>query len=70
MAQTYKTRDGDVLDDVVWNYYGTRAGLAVETVLNANNGLADIGAVLPAGILITLPDLPTPAATTGVKLWD
>lgn len=70
MAQTYKTREGDLVDDIVWRYYGTRGGLATERVLEANKGLADLGPVLPAGVLLTLPGLPKPATTKGVRLWD
>lgn len=70
MPQTYKTRDGDMVDDIVWRYYGTRGGLATERVLEANKGLADIGPILPGGVLLTLPDLPKPVATKTLKLWD
>ncbi|MNK29160.1 Phage Tail Protein X [compost metagenome] len=69
MAQ-YKTRDGDVVDEIVWRFYGTRGGLATERVLEVNKGLADRGPVLPGGVLLTLPDLPKPVATKTLKLWD
>lgn len=71
MTQQYQTRDGDMVDEIAWNYYGTRGGLAVEKFLEANPGLADQPARLPAGLLLVLPDLATPATTTkSVKLWD
>ncbi len=43
----------------------------VESVLEANPGLAALGAVLPMGTEVTLPDS-APAATTKtlVQLWD
>ena len=67
---TYRTSDGDVVDAVCRRYYGREAG-AVEAVLEANPGLADLGPVLPAGVLVTLPDLPRPLETIPtVKLWD
>ena len=67
---TYRTSDGDVIDAVCRRYYGREAG-AVEAVLEANPGLADLGPVLPAGVLVTLPDLPRPLETIPtVKLWD
>jgi phage tail protein X len=72
MPQTYITRDGDVLDMIVYQQYGTTENGIVETVLAANVGLASNGPVLPAGISITLPDAATlqPTTTTGVSLWD
>ena len=70
MTSTYLTSDGDTADQIAWDYYGTRDGLAVERLLDANPGLADRGRLLPAGVTITLPDLPTPATQKGVRLWD
>ncbi|HYN76918.1 MAG TPA: tail protein X [Lamprocystis sp. (in: g-proteobacteria)] len=69
---TYRTRDDDVLDDLCWRHYGTQSG-PVEVVLDANPGLADLGPIYPAGVLIILPDLPAqtaPVASPPVRLWD
>ncbi len=67
---SYRTTDGDVVDDVCRRFYGQEAG-AVEAVLAANPGLADLGPVLPAGMVIDLPDLPRPLETIPtVRLWD
>lgn len=63
----YRTKDGDTLDWVCWKYYGTMSG-AVEAVLEANPRLADYGPVLPAGVLVSLPELPEPVSD-GVSLW-
>jgi phage tail protein X len=41
----------------------------VPAVLTANPGLADVGPVLPAGIVIELPDLPSPTPQPVVRLW-
>ena len=54
MTDTYRTQAGDMLDEICWLYYGRTRG-TVETVLEANPGLADYGPVLPAGVLVTLP---------------
>lgn len=60
---------GDTVDLICWREYGRTAGVT-EAVLEANPGLAGLGAVLPLGIRVTLPDvLPTQKQTT-VKLWD
>ena len=67
---SYRTKDGDVVDDVCRRFYGREAG-AVEAVLAANPGLADLGPLLPAGTVIDLPDLPRPLETIPtVKLWN
>lgn len=69
-TQSYRTSEGDMVDEIAWKYYGTRAGQAVERLLAANTGLADRGPVLPGGVIIVLPDLPAPATSKGIKLWD
>jgi len=69
MATLYRTRDGDMVDEICWRFYGDRTG-AAEAVLEANPGLADRGAILPAGLTVTLPDLRTPQAPAVVRLWD
>lgn len=67
----YITKDGDRVDWICWRYYGRYRGGAVEAVLKANKGLADHGLLLPAGISITLPDIPKPTKGDSViKLWD
>lgn len=68
--QTYITKDGDTADYIAWKYYGNQDAGTVETLLVANKGLADRGPVLPAGLVINLPEIKTPATTQGVKLWD
>lgn len=63
------TVEGDVLDAVCWRHYGTDAAAAVPAVLAANPGLADADPVLPAGIVVELPELPAPAVRAVVRLW-
>lgn len=70
MAQEYRTSDGDTADYIAWKYYGTQDGQVVEQLLAANPGLADQGPVLPAGLVVQLPDLEAVGQTDGVKLWD
>ena len=71
MVTQYRTRAGDVVDSICARYYGTAQALdAIVPVLEANPGLADQGAVLPAGIVITLPEIQAPAVTPRVKLWN
>lgn len=70
--RTYTTYEGDRIDLIVFDAYGAVAGY-LERVYDHedNRGLADHGPVLPAGVVVTLPDLnlPTSASPT-VRLWD
>ena len=70
MKYKYTTRDGDVLDKVVRDFYGTTTGRIVENVLAENPGLSKRGPVLPAGVVINLPEIEEPKKTTGIRLWD
>lgn len=71
MALTYITSAGDVVDYIAWKQYGRCDAAILNDVLAANPGLADRGAVLPGGVLVTLPDIVLPANTTkAVSLWD
>ena len=67
---TYRTRDGDRLDTICAAHYGTVTG-TVEQVLQANPGLAAKGCILPANIVITLPQV-APACTQvkPIRLWQ
>ncbi|WP_231997123.1 tail protein X [Pseudomonas arsenicoxydans] len=47
----------------------TRFNGSVEAVLDANQGLAGEEQPFRAGLIILLPDLPTPV-TEAVTLWD
>jgi phage tail protein X len=67
---TYTTKDGDMLDAIVWKHYGRQDQQSVEQVLDANPSLAEVGATLPAGVAIVLPILTKPETVRGVKLWD
>jgi phage tail protein X len=62
------TRDGDVLDDLCWRHYGRVDVLPA--VLEANPDLAQLPPVLTAGLLILLPDLPTPSVSPVIRLWS
>ncbi|MDF7673554.1 tail protein X [Acetobacteraceae bacterium ESL0709] len=54
--QSYRTQDGDVLDGIIHSAYGVCTDSMLRAVLEANPGLADQGALLPAGLLVRLPD--------------
>lgn len=67
----YITSDGDTIDYICWKHYGTPRNGMVETVMEANPGLANLGPVLGPGIRVTLPDISAPARTQLlIQLWD
>ncbi|EGT5668507.1 phage tail protein [Cronobacter dublinensis subsp. dublinensis] len=60
---------GDTLDAICARHYGRTEGV-VETILTANPGLAEFGAVLPHGTAVELPDIAPPPAAESINLWD
>lgn len=69
MKTTYRTSQGDTLDYICWKFYAQQSS-AVEAVLLANPGLADLGPVIPTNTEIVLPELPKPAAEVQpIRLW-
>ena len=68
MATTLRTSDGDLLDTLCNGYYGHLDG-SVESVLDANPGLADEVQPFRAGVLIVLPELAVARGQT-VQLWS
>ncbi|HCT3536092.1 TPA: tail protein X [Enterobacter hormaechei] len=60
---------GDTLDAICARYYGRTEGV-VETVLEANPGLSELGAILPHGTVIELPEVSSSAVTEIINLWE
>ena len=69
MAQ-YLTKAGDMLDEIAYLYYGNTNNKVVERILEVNFGLSQYDALLPAGVLIELPEVQQSTETRKVKLWD
>ncbi len=66
----YRTKEGDMLDAICYRYYGSQSG-AVELVLATNQNLSRQNEQLPAGVIITLPDLPNQTKDiTPIRLWQ
>lgn len=66
----YVTIDGDVLDRIARTYYG-RHESNTEALLDANPGLAERPMVLPAGVVIKLPEIQRTVTPTPFRqLWD
>ncbi|HCT3597597.1 TPA: tail protein X [Klebsiella pneumoniae] len=60
---------GDTLDALCARYYGRTEGV-VETVLQANPGLSELGVILPHGTVVDLPDVETSPTAETLNLWD
>ncbi|MEI9603247.1 tail protein X [Enterobacter hormaechei] len=60
---------GDTLDAICARFYGRTEGV-VETVLEANPGLSELGVILPHGTAVELPETESAARTETVNLWD
>ena len=64
---TYLTKEGDVLDWIVWRHYGTISVL--EKVMQANPNVTD--EILNAGIEIKLPYIEVAQKNNSeVRLWN
>lgn len=68
-GQFYHSKDGDMLDRVVFDVYGMTAGGRLETVLAANAALGVLGPILPAGLDVWLPDIEEEGGVQTVQLW-
>lgn len=53
---TIVTKEGDMVDEIVFQHYGSISGY-LEKVLELNRHLASYGPVLPSGIKIKLPEI-------------
>jgi phage tail protein X len=64
----YRTRNGDMLDAICKAHLGSEA--QVPAVLALNPGLADLGPVFAAGVVIALPERVIEVVKRGqVRLW-
>jgi len=60
----------DTVDAICWREYGRSSGV-VEMILAANPKLAELGAFIPMGTQVILPDIETPQQTKQtIQLWD
>lgn len=64
----YRTKDGDMVDEICKAHYGREDMVA--QVYEANPGLAALGPILSAGHVITLPTQAKTTAKKRVRLWS
>jgi phage tail protein X len=53
----YLSRDGQTIDEIVWQALGTTDNRIVEKTYELNQNLAARGEVLAAGVLVVLPEI-------------
>lgn len=64
----YTTSNGDMVDQIAFNRYGTHEGTTV-LVYEQNPGLVEHGLILPEGLTIILPEFVQPEAKPQINLW-
>ncbi len=64
-----RSLQGDTVDLLCFRHLGRTAGVT-EATLQLNRDLAARGPVLPAGVLVTLPEATSVAAPPTLQLWD
>ncbi|AIU88989.1 tail protein X [Pectobacterium odoriferum] len=64
-----RAQQNDTVDLLCWRYYGRTDGVT-EGVYAANLGLCERGPLLPAGLLVTLPDVTAATQQEIIQLWD
>lgn len=73
MGDTLVSQQGDTLDAMLWRERSLGPD-AIGPVLAANRGIAQLGAVLPAGTRVIVPASVTTSATAPVRdmvqLWE
>lgn len=65
----YFTSDGDFLDLIAFNFYGTHDGTTV-LLYEANRDIALVDQPFVAGLTITLPPRAEPEAPAQIQLWE
>lgn len=65
-----RTIDGDTLGLITWRLLGRDDDAIEEAVYRLNPHLHNYGLVLPAGVVITLPELPPIAPKEREGVWS
>ncbi len=66
-----RTIAGDTVNTLLYRELGRSDDAAEEALWLINPGLAEYGAVLPAGVRVALPELATaPAQAAPLTAWD
>lgn len=63
----YTTLNGEMLDEVVYRWYGSHHQL--DAVMDANPGIASLGPILPEGLVVNMPIVKVEEKPI-IKLWS
>ncbi|MGS4946625.1 tail protein X [Meridianimarinicoccus sp. RP-17] len=66
----YRSREGEVLDEIIRHHYGRQDQGLLVRVLEANRNLADLDIILPEGTRIALPVVDAADPNPVVRLWS
>ncbi|MDR1350904.1 MAG: tail protein X [Zoogloeaceae bacterium] len=69
MSAVVIARQFDTLDLICWRHFG-RTAAVTEQALELNPGLARLGAILPEGQAVTLPDVAPTREIKMINLWN
>ena len=69
-AQQYRTKEGETVAYIAWKNYGNQNPGTVESIFIANPTLANQPPELPAGLVITLPEIEVAEPQKVVTLWQ
>lgn len=70
MIYIVRDEDGERIDRIARDLYGSEHGGSVELLLRANPGIARLGPVLPQGTVLTVPERPAKAETAELQPWE
>lgn len=70
MIEIKVQRSRTTLDLLLWRQFGMAGAALLERALEANPGVADLGAELPIGTLVRLPEPVTAAPRQASKVID
>lgn len=71
MMTQYRTKDGDVIDQICFEHYGQTADVT-EAVMKLNAHLLAYGDHLPSGLIVQLPavEIQETPQSDSINLWD
>lgn len=70
MTDTYTTLEGDTVDLIAWRVRKQTANVT-EQIFDLNPGLAALGPVLPAGVVVKVPPPPAKKSVRNVpRIWS
>ena len=68
--QTYRSKAGENLSLIIFEYYGKINTPLLNDVLDANQNIADISTVFPVDTVIHLPEIDDETDIPIATLWD